>query len=89
MAEPAAYDEWHSRRNSLAMSLCSALHRSKGQVCGCYNGDEEPDAVHFDSCRLMVSTINEALAKVGVPTPEKPAPKPTTLNQRERRRYRR
>lgn len=69
--EPTKYDEWHSRRNNLAMTLCSALYRSKGQVCGCYNGDEDPDRVHFDNCRKMIATADKALAEIGVPVPEK------------------
>jgi hypothetical protein len=69
--EPTKYNEWHSRRNNMAMSLCSALYRSKGSVCGCYNGDQDPDAVHFDNCRKMVEAANKALAEVGVPIPPK------------------
>lgn len=68
---PADFEEWRDRRNSIAMDLCSALRRSKGHVCSCYNGDEEPDRAHFDHCRKMVETTDKALSKIGVPIPPK------------------
>lgn len=70
--EPTTYSEWRSRRNNIAMTLCSAVHRARGEVCGCYNGDEDPDKMHFDSCRRNIEVADRALTELGVPIPAKP-----------------
>jgi len=69
MTKPADYKEWHARRNDIAMTLCSALNRAEGGVCGCYNSDKEPDRVQFENCRKMVAAADKALEMVGVPVP--------------------
>lgn len=68
---PSDYREWRSRRNNIAMTLCSAKSRSEGGVCSCYNGDMDPDRSHFSGCRKAVSSADEALNRLEVPIPAK------------------
>lgn len=80
--EPADYKEWHSRRNTLAMTICSAKCRSEGGVCGCYNGDSAPDEVHFPSCKRYVTIADVALQSAEVPIPPIPEPQTTRIRRR-------